>query len=192
MNRRHAFFRHANCMYCMRAPRSGARRPPGLRQLPDIQIFMVGEQVTVRVWRAAPRVWPPDRHRGDDAITRQYDAIERAEREMVVHSFYTLTILRGYEFAPPFLNNRSDPDDYVVIQACANQSRVVCFIASFTVPLSAARWTSVSCVTLFLCSRALSQGGRRGHAVRYLLRPVTLPGCCAAHAVRSQWPRQSS
>ena len=37
---------------------------------------------------------------------------------MVVHSFYTLTILRGYEFAPPFLNNRSDPDDYVVVQAC--------------------------------------------------------------------------
>ena len=37
---------------------------------------------------------------------------------MVVHSFYTLTILRGYEVAPPFLNNRSDPDDYVVVQAC--------------------------------------------------------------------------
>ena len=96
------------------SPRSGARRPPGLRQFPDIQIFMVGEQVTVRVWRAAPRVWPPDRHRGDDAITMPL----RGLREMVVHSFYTLTILRGYEFAPPFLNNRSDPDDYVVVQAC--------------------------------------------------------------------------
>jgi hypothetical protein len=67
----------------------------------------------------------------------------RGLREMVVHSFYTLTILRGYEFAPPFLNNRSDPDDYVVVQMF-----LVLFIASFTDPL----WTSVfilsHCVTL--------------------------------------------
>ena len=82
--------------------------------MPDIQIFMVGEQVTARVWRAAPRVWPPDRHRDDDAITMPLRGLFR---EMVV-LLDPDHILRGYEFAPPFLNNRSETDDYVVIQAC--------------------------------------------------------------------------
>ena len=49
---------------------------------------------------------------------------------------------------------------------------VVYFIVSFTVPL---RTLFLVPLFFFVVAR-VAQGGRRGHAVRSLLRPVTLPG----------------